>query len=430
LARFPHNPLICVRRSSPSLSFRAVGVAARSAGHGTGRRAFLVFFAVLPTFALLPPAPSASDRRVVAVGDVHGDFDAFTNILRRAGLLDDKNHWAGGDTLFVQVGDFTDRGPKVRRVMDLLMRLEEQAPASGGRVVVLLGNHEMMNVVGDLRYLSAEDYAGFADGRSERRRRDAYRSHQRLASRRGREPLSEAEWMDRHPPGFVEHREAFARRGRYGRWLRRKPAVFQHAGVVFVHGGISPTIAALTADVDEINKRVQNELQTFDLCVEYLVRRRAVVPFFTLTELVAAAEEELSALQSVFGEPHDDLRRQNIALLESFLGQGGWYSIHPEGPLWFRGLAEWPEERSPEVDEILQKFGASHFVVGHTVQPNGRIHSRFSGRAFLIDTGMLSSHYLGGRASALEIQGDRFTAIYEEGREVLGTPVAGNPGPD
>lgn len=415
--------------ASPSSPLRDIRAVARTTRRGTGRRVLLFLFAVLVALAMSPPEPSASDRRVVAVGDIHGDFDGFTKILRHAGLLDEDNHWAGGDTLFVQTGDFTDRGPKVRQVMDLLMRLEEQAPASGGRVVVLLGNHEVMNVIGDLRYVSAEDYAGFADGRSERRRRDAYRSHAGLARRRGQEPPSEAQWMAEHPPGFVEQRQAFARRGRYGRWLRAKPVAFEHDGIIFVHGGISPTIVAVTNKLEEINRRVRNELQTFDLCMEYLVQRRAALPFLTLAELTAIAEEELPALKRAFGEI-DDLQSRDMALLEAFLGLGGWFSVHPEGPLWSRGLAEWPEERAPEVDEILQEFGASRFVLGHTVQTDGRIRSRFGGKVLLIDTGMLSSYYAGGRASALEIQGDRFTAIYEDGREILGTSVAGTPVPD
>ena len=103
---------------------------------------------------------------VVAIGDVHNDFDDFVAILRRTGLIDQQNHWTGGKTRFVQVGDLLDRGPKPREVMGLMMSLEREAVQAGGQVVSLLGNHEMMNIMGDLRYVTPVNYASFADGNS------------------------------------------------------------------------------------------------------------------------------------------------------------------------------------------------------------------------------------------------------------------------
>ncbi|MFQ5818087.1 MAG: hypothetical protein ACE5H2_09075, partial [Terriglobia bacterium] len=102
-------------------------------------------------------------------------------------------------------------------------------------------------------------------------------------------------------------------------------------------------------------------------------------------------------------------------------GYGGWFSFHPEGPLWFRGFALWPQEvGAARVANLLANLGATHFVVGHTAPiRDGRIHTRFGGKVFLIDTGMLASHYLGGQPSVLEIQNGKFTAIYPEERTVL-----------
>ena len=86
--------------------------------------------ALLPLLASAP-AWSKDDwsnvERVVAVGEVHGDFDQFTRILKLAGLINDENKWAGGKTHLVQTGDVVDRGPDSRKVMDLLMALESQA---------------------------------------------------------------------------------------------------------------------------------------------------------------------------------------------------------------------------------------------------------------------------------------------------------------
>ena len=69
----------------------------------------------------------------MVIGDIHGNLDGFFGILRHAGITDDSGRWIAGHTIVVQTGDYTDRGPKVRAVMDLLMDLEQQATAAGGR---------------------------------------------------------------------------------------------------------------------------------------------------------------------------------------------------------------------------------------------------------------------------------------------------------
>ena len=117
------------------------------------QRACISVLLILVSAVLVLAGPTGPERResVVAIGDVHNAFDDFVAILRRTGLINEQNHWAGGKTTFVQVGDLLDRGPKPREVMDLMMALEKEAPKTGGRVVSLLGNHEMMNIMGDLR---------------------------------------------------------------------------------------------------------------------------------------------------------------------------------------------------------------------------------------------------------------------------------------
>ena len=91
-----------------------------------------------------------------------------------------------------------------------------------------------------------------------------------------------------------------------------------------------------------------------------------------------------------------------------------------DGPLWYRGLAKEDEVTfAPELEKILELAGARAIVVGHTVSESGRIQPRFGGRVVQIDTGMLSSVYKNGRASALEIVGDRWKAVYEDGEETV-----------
>ena len=74
---------------------------------------------------------------------------------------------------------------------------------------------------------------------------------------------------------------------------------------------------------------------------------------------------------------------------------------------------------------LLDRYDAGRFVVGHTVQPSKRITSRLEGKVFFIDTGMLASHY-GGRASALEMRADHFTAVYLDERMAVSESSAGS----
>ncbi len=396
---------------------------------------------------LLYLAPAAQGQRIVAVGDVHGDFDAFVGILRTAGVLDENLQWAGGNTILVQTGDILDRGPRSRSVMDLLMMLEKQAPKSGGRVVALLGNHEVMNLMGDLRYVSTQEYAAFADGKSEQRRQAAYQEY--LAwrkSRRDSAPLTagfEQQWMQSHPLGFVEHRQAFSAQGKYGRWLRDHTAIARVGDTLFLHGGISPKVAGTS--VDEINRNIREELRAFDSYLAQLEQQRLIHSSFTLYQTNAAAKGELDRRKAVVAARQAEAaakgktykpsleEQRYIKWLEDFLGYQSWYSVHPDGPLWFRGFAEWPDADEAKITAVLQQMGAEHVVVGHTPQRDGAVHSRFGGKVFLIDTGMLSSYYRGGQASALEFHGGKFTAIYNDKRIVLlgsaatATPAQGSP---
>jgi hypothetical protein len=382
-------------------------------------------------------APAGPPESVVAIGDVHGNFDGFVAILRRTGLTDEQNHWIGGKTTFVQVGDLLDRGPKPRETMDLMMALEKEALQAGGRVVGLLGNHEVMNIMGDLRYVTPVNYASFADGNSEKRQKAAYdeymkwrNSHASLIAELSQPmELTEAEWMARHPAGFIEQREAFGPKGEYGEWLRGHAAVAEIDGIIFLHGGIHPDLAK--TKLDEMNNRIHDEIKAFDASKQYLQNENLILPFFTLQEIINALRAEVSAeLKSRV--PANNERQAKI---QEFLRLQDWFSVRVDGPLWFRGYDQWSEEEgAPQASKVLEAYKATHIVVGHTVQKGGRIRPRFGNKVFLIDTGMLSSYYPGGRASALEICGDaKFIAVYLDQQVVLAdstgsSPQVGGPG--
>src|SRR3990167_4962514 len=152
--------------------------------------------AALAAALALAPLHAAPPARIVAVCDVHGAADTFASILRRAGLINDRQRWTGGKAVLVQTGDVMDRGTGVRAIFDLLMALEPQAASAGGRVQAVMGNHEAMNLLGITRDTSPETLASFADARSETRRERAFD-----AALKQRKDLDKAAWMAAHPPG-------------------------------------------------------------------------------------------------------------------------------------------------------------------------------------------------------------------------------------
>lgn len=169
-------------------------------------------------------------ERVVAFGDVHGAYRELVGLLQQTEVIDADLHWSGGQTHLVSLGDLVDRGPDSRAVMDLLMRLEAEAPLSGGDVHLVLGNHEAMNLTGDYRYVSQAEYASFAGASSEAGAQ----------------------------PGEMELRAAFAAGGPYGAWLLAHPVLIVINDTAYVHGGLSAAVAEL--GLIEINARLHEEL--------------------------------------------------------------------------------------------------------------------------------------------------------------------------
>jgi TPR repeat protein len=190
-------------------------------------------------------------ERVVAVGDVHGDYPQLVAVLRSANLIDEENNWTGGKAHLVQTGDVLDRGPESRKALDVLMRLESQAAAAGGAVHLLIGNHEAMNVYGDLRYVSPGEYEAFRDENSAAVRDAAYKKDGNGQDR--------ARWDAQHPLGYFEHRQQLSSSGTYGKWIASRDAVIKINDTLFLHAGVSPKYAS--AKIREINQRVRDELR-------------------------------------------------------------------------------------------------------------------------------------------------------------------------
>ena len=116
-----------------------------------------------PARAVPPPTFVAGVERLIGIGDVHGDLGAAREALRIAGAIDDEDRWIGGELVVVQTGDQLDRGDEEEAILELFERLADEAHAAGGAFYSLLGNHEMMNVELDLRYVTEGGFADFAD---------------------------------------------------------------------------------------------------------------------------------------------------------------------------------------------------------------------------------------------------------------------------
>jgi hypothetical protein len=174
-------------------------------------------------------------ERVVAIGDLHGDLDAARRALRLAGAVDDKDAWIGGKLVVVQTGDEVDRGDGDRAILDLFANLAKSAKATGGDVIAMLGNHEIMNVQGDFRYVTRGGYAAFSDVEP----RDTT-----VAARVAR--------LDER----ARHRgAAFTPGGVYATMLADRPVIAAVGDTVFVHGGVLPKHVA--AGIDAINDDVR-----------------------------------------------------------------------------------------------------------------------------------------------------------------------------
>jgi hypothetical protein len=170
---------------------------------------------------VMPAAPERipAPERVIAIGDVHGDLQASRRALRMAGAIDGEDNWVGGKLVVVQTGDQLDRGDDEPEVLALFDALATKAAAAGGRVISLNGNHEVMNVQGDFRYVTED---GLRD----------YAAHASTA----RAPAL----LERVAPAARGRAAAFLPGGPAAQKLADRALVAIVADSVFVHGGILP----------------------------------------------------------------------------------------------------------------------------------------------------------------------------------------------
>lgn len=375
-------------------------------------------FACVMTCLLLMLAVAYGQERIVAIGDVHGAYPEFVSILQRTGLINANRQWTGSSAILVQTGDVVDRGPRTRECLDLLMSLQRKAPKPGGKVIPLLGNHEVLNILGDVRYITPDIFRSFSDSRSEKRREQAYREYVKFsAAHKGHshtavlanDEVARQKWMERHPAGFFEYRDAMGPEGKYGTWLRAHRAIVKVGDGIFVHGGLNPT--AQFRDIGDLEKQILTELAAFDALWEFLVQKKIIWRYMTFQEATLHVDEELRWILA----GGKDADPNSMPFMQQMLGVGQWMINNQEGPLWYRGLAQEREDAlSASLEEMLARLKAQFIVAGHTVVSRSEITPRFNNRVFLIDVGMLREVYE-GRAAALEISKGKITAYYSDG---------------
>ncbi len=155
-------------------------------------------------------------EKIAALSDIHGQHELAVEILTNHQIIDEDQNWNYGEGHLIIVGDIFDRGPLVNETLWLLYKLEEQAKETGGKVHVLLGNHEYLVLQHDLRYIHKK---------------------YRIVS-----ALLKTSYTDLYGENTV-----------MGRWLRSKPTIVKINNNTFVHGGISKEFLEIGYNMEEIN---------------------------------------------------------------------------------------------------------------------------------------------------------------------------------
>ncbi len=167
--------------------------------------------------------------RIIAIGDIHGNFEAFRQIAVGLDLVDDALEWRAEDTVLVQIGDVCDRGEESRQVYECLMRWQADADRFRSSVHFLLGNHEVMEMFGFDRDASLEEIQGYA--------------------------------VDPDSPGYLEHHAAFAPDGWLYEWLIKQRGMISVGPVIFGHGDLP--VAFQNRTVDEIDREIIHDVREY-----------------------------------------------------------------------------------------------------------------------------------------------------------------------
>ncbi len=362
-------------------------------------------------------------ERIVVIPDIHGAYPAFVRLLKATDIVDDSLSWTGGNSHLVSLGDLLDRGAESRKVMDLLMRLQTEAPTAGGYVHVVAGNHELMNLMGDLRYVSKAEFKAFENDEPDSLRSSEFEKFRlTLEQNDVAETVAREAFDKQYPVGFFAHRKAFQADGTYGEWLTTLPAFTVINETVFVHGGL-PSIVAETPP-DEFNENFKavtiRYLQLWrELIAEGVLPDDQNKDAGDLARAVAANAAKGDCQEERAADCEEAQNSANVAAdsdlsrkLDEFIRLNEAPILGYDGPLWYRGASYCRDLFArPILDASLANLHATDVVVGHTTTPDARVHLLHDNTLTMLDTGMLVSHYK-GRPAALIIENDQRTVQY------------------
>ena len=184
----------------------------------------------LPSWPL--PDTYGGVKKVIAISDIHGEFDQMIKLLQGNGVIDAQHHWNWGEGHLVIVGDIFDRGDQVTETFWFVHQLEREARIDGGWVHFILGNHESMVLRGDLRYVH-----------------EKYRNTAEMLRIRGD--------------------DLFGPETEIGRWLRTKHTIIKINDILFVHGGLSPELVRQDLSIPQVNYFIREGLDARDYSIRF-----------------------------------------------------------------------------------------------------------------------------------------------------------------
>ncbi|MEE9189275.1 MAG: metallophosphoesterase [Candidatus Neomarinimicrobiota bacterium] len=282
----------------------------------------------VPMYFYTPAVRFRNVSKIFTISDIHGQVELFKQILSNNGIIDLEGNWTWDDGHLVILGDVFDRGDYVNEVLYMIMDLEYRARRSGGQVHYLMGNHEAMVLLGDIRYVTDKYFAV-------------------------------AETFETTVPGLYGDNTLL------GKWLRSKNTIIRINDILFVHGGIHPTIMNVFKSPRRLNKFIRDNLDT----------------------------------------PWETIKSDTLLTL-AFRGNG---------PLWYRGFFQpdsQPEVNREDLEQILDRFKVNRIITGHTTMDS--ISTFQNGRIIMVDAGIKN----GLSGEALLWDGNTYFRVNDKGERI------------
>ncbi|WP_018624300.1 metallophosphoesterase [Kangiella aquimarina] len=335
--------------------------------------------------------------KTVVLTDVHGDYVSLISLLKATNVINDELEWSGNTATLISLGDNLDRGAESRKVIDLFMRLEDEAANSGGNVIVLLGNHEIMNIIADLRYVSDQEFLAFKPEESASYRESVYQDYLNYSNlEHSSESLKSFNRL--YPPGYFGLVEAYSHSGKYGKWLLEKDTVKVFQDRLYLHAGISEELLDLGFSEQQINRQIRQTVKSYSELYHEFIELGLFKHYFNKRERIEVLEALLA------GQIKQDrfTKRSILKKAEEFIELSQSLLITTKGPVWYRGNIYCHEYmESHTIEKALKHFGVKQVLVGHTPDDSRVARSRFDGKLILLDTGMLQAYYKGQPTAAV-----------------------------